>query len=150
MTLLERDPAPLPATPLEAFESWQRPGAPQTRHAHAFLSRLRNLLRERAPELLAELLAAGAEELRFGERLPPGLRGTPVLPEDDAFTLLACRRTTFEWVLRRHVVETGLAELRDGVEVTGLLGDAGRACRTSAACACASAADARSSSPPTS
>ena len=122
VTLLERDAAPLPATPLEAFESWQRPGAPQTRHAHAFLSRLRNLLRERAPELLAKLLAAGAEELRFGEGLPPGLRGTPVLPEDDAFTLLACRRTTFEWVLRRHVVEAGLAELRDGVEVTGLLG----------------------------
>lgn len=125
VTLLERDPAPLPATPLEAFESWQRPGAPQTRHAHAFLSRLRNLLRERAPELLAGLLAAGAEELRFGEMLPPGLRGTPVLPEDDAFTLLACRRTTFEWVLRRHVVEAGLAELRDGCEVTGLIGQPG-------------------------
>jgi glycine/D-amino acid oxidase-like deaminating enzyme len=60
VTLLERDAAPLPATPLEAFQSWQRPGAPQTRHAHAFLSRLRNLLRERAPELLAKLLAAGA------------------------------------------------------------------------------------------
>jgi 2-polyprenyl-6-methoxyphenol hydroxylase-like FAD-dependent oxidoreductase len=125
VTLLERDPAPLPATPLEAFENWQRPGAPQTRHAHAFLSRLRNLLRERAPELLAGLLAVGAEELRFGEMLPPGLRGTPVLPEDDAFTLLACRRTTFEWVLRRHVVGSGLAELRDGVEVTGLLGEPG-------------------------
>ena len=125
VTLLEKDPAPLPATPLEAFESWQRPGSPQTRHAHAFLARLRNLLRERAPELLAELLAAGAEELRFENGLPPGLRGTPVLPEDDAFTLLACRRTTFEWALRRHVVTKELAELRDGVEVTGLLGDAG-------------------------
>ena len=61
-------------------------------------------MKQRAPALLQELLAAGAEELRFGDGLPPGLRGTPVLPEDDAFTLLACRRTTFEWALRRHVV----------------------------------------------
>jgi 2-polyprenyl-6-methoxyphenol hydroxylase-like FAD-dependent oxidoreductase len=125
VSVLERDMAPLPATPLEAFESWQRPGAPQTRHAHAFLSRLRNLLRERAPEWLAKLLAAGAEELRFAEMLPPGLRGTKVLPEDDAFTLLACRRTTFEWSLRRHILETGIAEFRDGVRVTGLLGTPG-------------------------
>ncbi len=125
VTLLERDPGPLPATPLAAFENWRRPGAPQTRHAHAFLARLRNLLRERAPELFASLLAVGAEELRFGDGLPPGLRGTPVLPEDDAFTLLACRRTTFEWALRRHIATAKLAEFRDGVEVTGLLGSAG-------------------------
>jgi 2-polyprenyl-6-methoxyphenol hydroxylase-like FAD-dependent oxidoreductase len=125
VTLLEKDMAPLPATPLAAFESWQRPGAPQTRHAHAFLSRLRNLLRERAPDLFEKLLEVGAEELRFAEMLPPGLRGAPVLPGDDAFTLLACRRTTFEWVLRRHVVGSGFAELRDGCEVTGLVGTPG-------------------------
>jgi 2-polyprenyl-6-methoxyphenol hydroxylase-like FAD-dependent oxidoreductase len=125
VTVFERDAAPLPATPLEAFENWQRPGAPQTRHAHAFLSRLRNLLRDRAPELLAKLLAAGATELRFGEMLPPGLRGTPALPEDEELTLLACRRSTFEWCLRRHIALTGLAELRDGVRVTGLLGEPG-------------------------
>jgi 2-polyprenyl-6-methoxyphenol hydroxylase-like FAD-dependent oxidoreductase len=125
VTVLERDWAPLPATPLEAFESWQRPGAPQTRHAHAFLSRLRGLLRDRSPELLAKLVAVGAEELRFGDMLPPGLRGTPLLPEDGDFTLLACRRTTFEWMLRRHILETGLAELRDGILVTGLEGTPG-------------------------
>jgi 2-polyprenyl-6-methoxyphenol hydroxylase-like FAD-dependent oxidoreductase len=129
VTVLERDAAPLPATPLEAFQSWQRPGAPQTRHAHAFLSRLRNLLRDRAPELLAKLLAAGAEELRFAQMLPPALRGIPLLPEDEDLTLLACRRSTFEWCLRRHIAEAGLAELEDGVKVTGLLGTAGPAPR---------------------
>ena len=31
VTVLEKDPAPLPATPAEAFESWERRGSPQTR-----------------------------------------------------------------------------------------------------------------------
>jgi len=42
------------------------------------------------------------------------------LPEDSDVTLLACRRITFEWVLRRHVLDTGRVEFRDGVEVVGL------------------------------
>ena len=32
--------------------SWQRKGAPQVRHSHAFLGRLRSLLRDRYPDLL--------------------------------------------------------------------------------------------------
>ena len=40
---------------------------------------------------------------------------------------LACRRTTFEWVLRRAVLaEPGMLELRDGVAVEGLLAEPGR------------------------
>ena len=56
VTVLERDATPLPATPAEAFAHWDRRGAPQVRHSHAFLARLRNLLRDRAPDLLAALL----------------------------------------------------------------------------------------------
>ena len=62
--MLERDATPLPADPDAAF-AWDRRGAPQVRHSHAFLARLRNLLRDRHPDVLRQLLDAGATELRF-------------------------------------------------------------------------------------
>src|SRR3954463_3361271 len=56
VTLLERDAEPATDTASEAFARWQRKGASQVRHSHVFLGRLRNLLRDRHPQLLAELL----------------------------------------------------------------------------------------------
>jgi hypothetical protein len=41
-------------------------------------------------------------------------------PGDADMTLLAVRRITFEWVLRRHVLDSGRVAFRDGDEVTGL------------------------------
>lgn len=121
VTVVERDGAELPATPDAAFDQWPRRGAPQVRHSHAFLARLRNLLRDRAPEVLAELLAAGATEVRFVDYPPPRVGKLDPEPEDDDLVALACRRTTFEWVLRRHVLSTASVQLKQGV-VEGLLG----------------------------
>jgi 2-polyprenyl-6-methoxyphenol hydroxylase-like FAD-dependent oxidoreductase len=120
VTLLEADATPLPASPAEAFARWDRRGSPQTRHSHALLARLRNLIRDHAPELLDELKAHGAEELRFTDRARELFPDAVFEPADDDIVFLACRRTTFEWVLRRHVQATGQAEFRDGVEVTRL------------------------------
>lgn len=120
VTILESDAAPLPGSPSEAFERWDRRGSPQTKHSHALLARLRNLIRTHAPELLAKLLAHGAEELRFTDRVKQLFENPTLEPGDDDIVFLACRRITFEWVLRRHVQETGLVEFRDGVEVTRL------------------------------
>src|ERR671923_1702655 len=69
VVVLERDATPLPHSPDEAFE-WKRKGAPQVRHSHAFLARLRNLLRDRLPDVRDELLEAGATELRWDAFLP--------------------------------------------------------------------------------
>src|SRR3954468_17333238 len=69
VTVIERDATPLPADPDAAFW-WDRRGAPQVRHSHALLARLRNLLRDRYPHVLATPLGAGARELRFTETLP--------------------------------------------------------------------------------
>ena len=43
---------------------------PQVRHSHAFLARLRNLLRDHQPDILEALLAEGATEMRFGDGVP--------------------------------------------------------------------------------
>jgi 2-polyprenyl-6-methoxyphenol hydroxylase-like FAD-dependent oxidoreductase len=123
VTVLEADATPLPATHLEAFEHWDRRGSPQTRHSHALLARLRNLIRDHAPELLEKLLACGAEELRFTDRVRQLFPGAALEPGDEDIVFLACRRITFEWVLRRHVLETGLVDFLDGSEVTRLEAD---------------------------
>ena len=57
VTILEADATPLPASHSEAFTQWKRRGSPQTRHSHALLARLRNLIRDHAPDLLEKLVA---------------------------------------------------------------------------------------------
>ena len=118
VTLLERDATPLPATPEEAF-AWDRRGAPQVRHSHAFLARLRNLLRDHYPDVLDDLFQAGATELRFLANLPPEFPDHSTYPGDEDLVALACRRTTFEWALRRLVTRLPGVTLRDGVAVIG-------------------------------
>ena len=118
VTLVERDDTPLPPSPADAFR-WNRRGAPQVRHSHAFLARLRNLLRDRHPDVLAELTDAGATELDFIAMLPEGMDRSP-LPGDEDLVALSCRRTTFEWVLRRHVLGIDHVQLRHGRTVQRL------------------------------
>jgi 2-polyprenyl-6-methoxyphenol hydroxylase-like FAD-dependent oxidoreductase len=124
VTLLERDATPLPADADAAFD-WDRRSAPQVRHSHALLARLRNLLRDRFPDVLDRLLAAGATEIRFCDLLPESLADRTVRPGDDELVALACRRTTFEMVLRHVVVELPGVHLRHGTAVNGLVAGAG-------------------------
>jgi 2-polyprenyl-6-methoxyphenol hydroxylase-like FAD-dependent oxidoreductase len=120
VTLVERDEGRLPPTVDAAFERWDRWGVPQARHSHAFLARLRNLLRDRAPDLLDALLSAGVTEMRFTERLPAEMEDQSPREGDEDLVALACRRTTFEWVFRRCLLEEPGVRLLDGVTVESL------------------------------
>ena len=120
VTVLERDPAEPPARAALAFDQWDRRGSAQTHQSHAFLARLHNLLRDRAPQLLEALFAAGAEPLRFRDMAEQLMPDAVFVPEDDEITLIACRRTTFEWVLRRHVAAQPGVRVESGVRVLGL------------------------------
>jgi 2-polyprenyl-6-methoxyphenol hydroxylase-like FAD-dependent oxidoreductase len=122
VVLFERDATPLPADPDAAFE-WDRRGAPQVRHSHALLARLRNILRDRYPDVLDALVEAGATEMRFTDDLPVEIIDRDPRPGDEDLVALACRRTTFEWVLRRKVLATDAVTLRDGVTVEGLMAE---------------------------
>ena len=122
VTVVERDDTPMPASADEAFE-WDRRGAPQVRHSHAFLARLRNLLRDRYPDVYESLLAEGATEMRFGDDLPPTLVGFQPESSDADLVMLACRRTTFEWVLRRFALDEGSVSFRTGTGVAGLVSE---------------------------
>lgn len=108
VTILDRDPADLPANRDAAWTEWERRGVPQFRHIHLFNARGRNLLRDEAPAVLAALQAAGAGEIRLGDG------------DDDDLVRLTCRRTTYELVLRRAVLADTRVRFAGGVTVTGL------------------------------
>lgn len=120
ITLFEQDEIPLAADPHDAFEA-ERRGAPQVRHSHAFLARLRNLLRTDYPDVLDALYAAGASDLRFGDGIPPTITDFVAEDADEDLGMLACRRTTFEWVVRTIVVGEGKVVVRSGTHVAGLV-----------------------------
>lgn len=122
ITLVERDP-PVPDIPLDrVFGDWERRGVAQLRHSHIFLGRLMMLLREQFPSLLEELEAAGARRFTFSEALPTSLRGRyRPEPGDEDLALLYCRRTTFEFVMRRHVERLPGVRVMTGTTMRGLV-----------------------------
>jgi 2-polyprenyl-6-methoxyphenol hydroxylase-like FAD-dependent oxidoreductase len=122
VTVLERDDTPLPDDAAGAF-AWDRRGAPQVWHSHAFLSRLRNLLRERLPDVMHALLAVGAEELPLENLLRDEIDDRAPRPGDDELTMIACRRLTFEWVLRRIALDTPEVSFEGGARVEGIVLD---------------------------
>ncbi len=120
VTVFERDDTPMPSSADEAFD-WDRRGAPQVRHSHAFLARLVRLLKVEYTDIYQQLLDEGATEMPFGVDLPPTMTNFQREPADDELAMLACRRTTFEWVLRRAALTEGGVVFRTGTAVAGLV-----------------------------
>ena len=58
VVLLERDPPPPLGDADTAFAEWTRRGVGHLRHSHAFLARLRTIVRDAHPGLLEDLRAA--------------------------------------------------------------------------------------------
>lgn len=123
VAIVEREVLPPCNDSVEAFDRWERRGAPQTRHSHAFLARLHNEIRDRVPDLYGELLAAGAEILSFKDMVLEVYENPEFVPEDEELNLLACRRITFDWVFRRYLESIPGIERIDGATVEGLVAE---------------------------
>ena len=121
VTIVERDGQPTPATAELAASAWPRGGVPQSRQPHGFICRVRADVRAAAPDLWRDLLEAGAVEHDLFTHRPPAMRDVPREPADDDLVFLLCRRTTFEWVLRRTVERE--CDLRLGTRAEGLVLD---------------------------
>jgi 2-polyprenyl-6-methoxyphenol hydroxylase-like FAD-dependent oxidoreductase len=118
--ILERDPNPPPDTVEEAGTAWPRPTVPQAAHSHAFATLGCDLLAQRAPEVYAGLLEAGAAEIDLTAVPPPTLRDPSPQPGDDELHMIACRRSTFELVLRQKVLARPGVDVQAGTTVRGL------------------------------
>ncbi|MBV9331483.1 MAG: FAD-dependent oxidoreductase [Alphaproteobacteria bacterium] len=121
ITLVDRDPPPPSGSAEEAFADWQRRGATQLRHSHVFLGRLTTLIRERYPDLLAELTEAGARIFNFWDGLPFPLQDRyRRAPGDEDLAILFSRRTTLELVMRRYAAKLPGVSFVDNAGVRGL------------------------------
>jgi 2-polyprenyl-6-methoxyphenol hydroxylase-like FAD-dependent oxidoreductase len=124
--LLDRDPPPPEGGPDAAFEAWSRRGVGHLRHSHAFLARLRLLIRDRHPALLDALLAAGCRELRFEDVLTAVHKARfKADPVDGELVILTSRRTTLEVVIRRYVEQLPGVTLRPETFVQALTIESG-------------------------
>jgi 2-polyprenyl-6-methoxyphenol hydroxylase-like FAD-dependent oxidoreductase len=115
VVVLDRDPLTAAAEPDGAF-GVERQGAPQARHTHGLLARLSTVLRERFPDVLESLVAAGGVEVDLARRFADDR------PGDGDLRVLLARRTTLEWALRRAAARQPGLTLLGGEAVTSLVG----------------------------
>jgi 2-polyprenyl-6-methoxyphenol hydroxylase-like FAD-dependent oxidoreductase len=117
VTVFEGDRVPLLDGPEDAFTR-SRPGAPHARQTHGLLGRLTTELRARLPEVLDDLITAGAVE---SPQIIPGAPAAPAVG-DGGMAVLLVRRTTLEWVLRQRVLAHPAIDWCDGTRVVGVTG----------------------------
>jgi 2-polyprenyl-6-methoxyphenol hydroxylase-like FAD-dependent oxidoreductase len=115
VTILERD-APPPPGDSHSAPDWQRPGIPHFLQPHAFLGHGVKELRNRARDVYASLLDAGADEVRLFEKMPDARS----VPSDQELIFLGCRRPVIEWVLRNNVAKEPNISLCSAAPALGL------------------------------
>jgi 2-polyprenyl-6-methoxyphenol hydroxylase-like FAD-dependent oxidoreductase len=121
VTVLERDPDPVPRSPQRAWERWTRGGVRQFRQPHYLQPAGRIVLEDELPDVIVTLEAAGG--LRFD---PLGLMPPPITDRtprvgDERFQTVTARRPVLEHVLgQAATAEPGL-KVHRGVSVRELV-----------------------------
>jgi 2-polyprenyl-6-methoxyphenol hydroxylase-like FAD-dependent oxidoreductase len=121
ITVLERDGDPLPASPRDAWESWERKGVAQFRQPHNFMPGLRLLLETELPEIQDALVRAGTARFDLLNPLPPSLADRSPRPIDAQLWTQTGRRPVCEWVFADAVGRQRRVSVRHGARVAGLL-----------------------------
>ncbi|HLM17759.1 MAG TPA: FAD-dependent oxidoreductase [Acidimicrobiia bacterium] len=125
VTVLERDPAAVPDSPLVAWEEWERPGVPQFRQPHNLFPRYRQILEVELPDVFDGFVANGGVWVNFLENLPPFITDREPRPDDDRFRFVTGRRPMVEYVHARAAEEQPRLTVRRGVKVHGFVAGAG-------------------------
>jgi 2-polyprenyl-6-methoxyphenol hydroxylase-like FAD-dependent oxidoreductase len=120
--ILERDGPIGTDEPDDLFRNWKRTGVGHVRQSHAFLARLRTILKDEHPALLDSLMSHGVRELTFDMMLTEQQQQNyRPQPEDSDLTIITSRRTTLEMVIRRYVESLPNVKVRSGFFVRKLI-----------------------------
>lgn len=121
VTVLERDPDPLPDQPQAAWDVWARRGVAQFRQPHNFMPGLRRILEAELPELLPAFRGAGASRFDLIRPLPPFIEDPSPRPIDEELWTWTARRPLGEWVLGSAADAQPRLTVRRGVRAAELL-----------------------------
>src|ERR1700722_15666054 len=101
VTVLEADPADLPSSSNQGWDSWARPGVAQFRQPHSLHSRFRMISDRELPGLTDNLLRAGCVWVDYldSQSLPPTITDRASRPGDEAMRCVAGRRPIVEWAV---------------------------------------------------
>lgn len=121
ITVLERDPAPPPGTPAQAWADWERGGVMQFRQAHFLHAGGWQLLQSELPEVARALTDADAAPYSALSVMPPGITDRAPRPGDERLATRNARRPVLEHAMAS--ANPGRIDIRRGVSVTGLLSD---------------------------
>ena len=121
VTVLERDPEPVPASADDAWERWPREGVTQFRLAHFLAPGGRAVLQEELPDVLQGLVEAGGCQYDPIANLPPTLEDQVRRPGDERFATVTARRPVMEQVLGGVAEREPALEVRRGTTVASLI-----------------------------
>ena len=118
--MLERDPEGPPDDPIEAWESWERPGLNQFRLGHVFLGGFRAIVEAELPEVAKTLQDYGALRLNLVRDVLPAQMTGGWRDGDEYYEWLTGRRVLVEAVLAAAAGSAPGIEVRRGTAVAGL------------------------------
>jgi 2-polyprenyl-6-methoxyphenol hydroxylase-like FAD-dependent oxidoreductase len=121
VTVLERDPAPPPSAPFDAWDTWDRKGVPQFRQPHNLFPRVRQILDQELPGMVDHLVDAGCYWWHPLETLPPSITDREPRPDDDRFSFVTGRRPVVESAFASAATEAGKVTVRRGIGVDALV-----------------------------
>jgi 2-polyprenyl-6-methoxyphenol hydroxylase-like FAD-dependent oxidoreductase len=121
VTVLEADPDPVPASPVQAWGSWRRTGVAQFHQPNGLQARFRQVCDQELPGLTGRLLAAGCVWDNFRHPLPPTITDRSPRSDDDAARTITGRRPVVEAVIAAAAQDHPGMVVRRGVRAVGLL-----------------------------
>jgi 2-polyprenyl-6-methoxyphenol hydroxylase-like FAD-dependent oxidoreductase len=121
VTVLDRDPGPLPKDVDEAWSSWNRRAVNQFRMPHILLPGGTSILTEELPDVASRLECAGSRRLNPIDDLLERTGGSGREPADARFDMLTARRSTLELVCAKTLETEPGVRVRRGVAVASLV-----------------------------
>ncbi len=119
VTVFERDAEPVPDSPDDAWQAWDRGGVAQFRQPHYLHSAARQILDRYLPEVKEALLGAGCTTFDLSTTMPSSITDRARRESDERFVTVTGRRAVVEYAVA-SAAERLIPVVR-GVSVAGLL-----------------------------